>query len=427
MRKVLNEINIPSLKDETMKQMASTGVLAKGSDGVLSALDTVRDMKENDEMEEKWSEKYKKSIDCNNPKGFSQKAHCQGRKKRMKEEIDEADRTYLAKLKELARKYAYDDSTDSTTKEKIEKMFSQLKKQYRKGIEVEKEHKSADPRKIALDHLGEDPKYYDKLQKMESKEATGSGSAGGYEMPLFGKIETKEQDDWTKKAQANIDDIFNNLPKLKDLKPYGLKYSVKGLKNLLLKKTRPDGTFGDNKWKREEMPFSPELDMLNAIFQSRLAKYYFIQEAKKKGKHHYDFANLITKESLDNFPIPESIFVSIVHILTNEDDDVTKVEATEATGSGSAGSYETPAAWAKTMKKKDWRGASKPQLPGGKFVQVKKKCKKFPYCNQGDIKALKIFENETLKKVIKRVSEKNNLSEQVIKNIIAYELSNKSK
>ena len=29
-----------------------------------------------------WSNKYKKSIDCNNPKGFSQKAHCQGRKKR---------------------------------------------------------------------------------------------------------------------------------------------------------------------------------------------------------------------------------------------------------------------------------------------------------------------------------------------------------
>ena len=28
-----------------------------------------------------WSQKYKKSIDCNNPKGFSQKAHCAGRKK----------------------------------------------------------------------------------------------------------------------------------------------------------------------------------------------------------------------------------------------------------------------------------------------------------------------------------------------------------
>ena len=33
------------------------------------------------EISEKWSQKYKKSIDCNKPKGFSKKAHCQGRKK----------------------------------------------------------------------------------------------------------------------------------------------------------------------------------------------------------------------------------------------------------------------------------------------------------------------------------------------------------
>ena len=33
------------------------------------------------DLQEKWSEKYKRSIDCDNPKGFSQKAHCAGRKK----------------------------------------------------------------------------------------------------------------------------------------------------------------------------------------------------------------------------------------------------------------------------------------------------------------------------------------------------------
>ena len=33
---------------------------------------------------EKWSKKYKKSINCSNPKGFSQRAHCQGRKKKIK-------------------------------------------------------------------------------------------------------------------------------------------------------------------------------------------------------------------------------------------------------------------------------------------------------------------------------------------------------
>ena len=35
-------------------------------------------------LEEKWSQKYKKSIDCSHPKGFSQRAHCQGKKKRKK-------------------------------------------------------------------------------------------------------------------------------------------------------------------------------------------------------------------------------------------------------------------------------------------------------------------------------------------------------
>jgi len=34
-----------------------------------------------EELDEKWSKKYKSSIDCSHPKGFSQKAHCQGRKK----------------------------------------------------------------------------------------------------------------------------------------------------------------------------------------------------------------------------------------------------------------------------------------------------------------------------------------------------------
>ena len=38
-----------------------------------------------EEVTEKWSEKYKKSINCSDPKGFSQRAHCQGKKKNLKE------------------------------------------------------------------------------------------------------------------------------------------------------------------------------------------------------------------------------------------------------------------------------------------------------------------------------------------------------
>lgn len=47
----------------------------------------IADINVDSELNEKWSEKYKKSIDCSNPKGFSQRAHCQGRKKETKESM----------------------------------------------------------------------------------------------------------------------------------------------------------------------------------------------------------------------------------------------------------------------------------------------------------------------------------------------------
>lgn len=40
-----------------------------------------KDVKTEDMDESSWSDRYKKSIDCSNPKGFSQKAHCAGKKK----------------------------------------------------------------------------------------------------------------------------------------------------------------------------------------------------------------------------------------------------------------------------------------------------------------------------------------------------------
>jgi hypothetical protein len=43
-------------------------------------------MKTFKQFQENWSDKYKKSIDCSNPKGFSQRAHCAGRIKRAKSE-----------------------------------------------------------------------------------------------------------------------------------------------------------------------------------------------------------------------------------------------------------------------------------------------------------------------------------------------------
>ena len=110
-----------------------------------------------------------------------------------------------------------------------------------------------------------------------------------------------------------------------------------------------------------------------------------------------------------------------------KESDVEKVEATEATGSGSVGGYSQPAMWAKSTKKKDWGPSRKTQIPGGGFVKIKKKCTKFPYCNQGDINNVKISKNESVKEAIKNVSKKTGISENVIKTILEHEYEKMNK
>lgn len=108
-------------------------------------------------------------------------------------------------------------------------------------------------------------------------------------------------------------------------------------------------------------------------------------------------------------------------------EEIEKIEATEATGTGSSGGYETPAMWAKSTKKKDWGPSRKPQYKGGSFVSVKKKCTKFPYCNQGDIKALNLYKNESVKEAITNVANKLNITETTVKAILEYEMEKISK
>jgi hypothetical protein len=47
---------------------------------IEKAQELLKQMNE-DQLDEKWSTKYKDSINCSNPKGFSQKAHCAGKQK----------------------------------------------------------------------------------------------------------------------------------------------------------------------------------------------------------------------------------------------------------------------------------------------------------------------------------------------------------
>ena len=299
---------INSFKDKLSSSFASADVF-KDDEGFKTYTDFKGELPEN-EVEEKWSKKYKDSINCNNPKGFSQKAHCQGKKKKeMSEEKLKGGTADNKKFEDLVNK-------NKSKGKDISIIEKELKTQLNKGIKVELEHTKdkTKAKEIAMDHLFEDPKYYDKLKKIEGKEATGAGSAGGYSQPLFST---------TKKEME------------------------------------------ENSFK------APKLTMFS-----------------------------------------------------DENEDVEKIETKEATGAASSGQYTTNAIWAKSTSKKDWRGKSKPQIPGGKFVTIKKKCKTFPYCNQGDIKALKIYENEVVKSVISRISKNHNIGENVIKSIIQHEIEN---
>ena len=97
-------------------------------------------------------------------------------------------------------------------------------------------------------------------------------------------------------------------------------------------------------------------------------------------------------------------------------------ETTEATATGaSTGQYSTPGWVAKN--KKNWRGRAKTQIPGGQFVTIKKKCQTFPYCNQGDIKALKLSENKLVQDSIKNVAKKFGINEDIVKAILVHEMN----
>ena len=98
-----------------------------------------------------WSEKYKRSIDCDNPKGFSQKAHCQGSKKRLKEQFKP-----IKTVEQIAKKH------------RLEVSF--IERQLKIGEPIEHEHTKNHElaREIALQHLDEIPDYYTRLKKMEA-------------------------------------------------------------------------------------------------------------------------------------------------------------------------------------------------------------------------------------------------------------------
>lgn len=284
----------------------------------------------------------------------------------------------------------------------IDNMISSLKKQLNKGIKIESEHTKdkSKAKEIAMDHLWEDPNYYDKLKKIETKE----------------RNEVTEK--WSEKYKKSID--------CSNPKGFSQKAHCDGRK-------KKDIEEADGHSKYYPGGKTPGLtsDVLNTILTNMGKEGLDNKEEKPKNS----FKTPKKKETKEATGSGSSgSYVGPVFGGDNEfwersrsenpklkESNVDKVEAKEATTSGSVGGYESPSMWAKSTKKKDWGPSRKTQIPGGGFVKIKKKCTKFPYCNQGDISNVKISKNESVKEAIKNVARKTGVSESVIKSILEHE------
>jgi hypothetical protein len=258
-----------------------------------------------------------------------------------------------------------------------------IKKHLNDGIKVEMEHTNlkTKAKEIAMDHIFEDPKYYDKLSKMETNEIKNNESDQNDKEMVDGIIEIIKQI----KDTSNRKEVAQNM--VKKLKREKVDFDhVEFLKKCAFKqgkKTEPKEATGSGSSGAYVGPVFGGDDEFWERSRSETPKL---------------------KES-----------------------DVEKVEAKEATTTGSSGGYETPAMWAKSTKKKDWGPSRKTQYKGGSFVKIKKKCTTFPYCNQGDITNLKLSKNESVKEAIKNVASKLNIDESLIITILEHEYQMKNK
>ena len=213
----------------------------------------------------------------------------------------------------------------------------------------------------------------EEMSKEETKEATGAASAGGYSAPLFGKPQKRKIKEREERIKGGLADGMS----LEDL-----------------------------------------------------AKHHDtdVQTIIKKMEEGVNVEMEHTSEMLVAFEI------AMDHIYEDLDyyNKLEKIESKEATTSSSVGVYDAPIGGGRkdplqidTPKSvySKLRSVKDPNFPkyggkGGKYVKIKDKCKKFPYCNQGDIKALEFFENNLVKEAIKQVSKKYKLDETFIKSII---------
>lgn len=235
----------------------------------------------------------------------------------------------------------------------------------------------------------------------ETTEATGSGSSGQYSGPLFS--EPVKNTLFQPGTEMNV----KTKPKggfVKEEEIEGGKAKDKSLMDLAKKHTKD----------RMTQKQSPE----------RIQKMYdHLERQLKKGTkvemEHTDDKKIAKEIAMDHLTEDPNYYNKLAKIHREGE----KVEATEATGASSAGQYSQPAFLAANSK--NWGPSKNTQIPGGKFVKVKEKCKRFPYCNQGDINSIEMWESKMVQDALLNVSKNTGLSQEYIKSLVESELKKK--
>ena len=235
----------------------------------------------------------------------------------------------------------------------------------------------------------------------ETTEATGSGSSGQYSGPLFS--EPVKNTLFQPGTEMNV----KTKPKggfVKEEEIEGGKAKDKSLMDLAKKHTKD----------RMTQKQSPE----------RIEKMYnHLERQLKKGikveMEHTDNKKIAKEIAMDHLTEDPNYYNKLAKIHREGE----KVEATEATGASSAGQYSQPAFLAANSK--NWGPSKNTQIPGGKFVKVKEKCKRFPYCNQGDINSIEMWESKMVQDALSNVSKNTGLSQDYMKTLVESQLNKK--
>lgn len=225
---------------------------------------------------------------------------------------------------------------------------------------------NADTMSDAISYL-KDMKEEDKI---ESTEATTSASSGAFSAPLFTKEETKEN-----KLKGGIADGMTLMDIAK-------------------------------KYAKDKNAKTQNPERIKKMYD-HLTKQ--LSKGIKVEQEHTKDSKLAKEIAMDHLAEDPNYYIKLRKL------EESKAEAKEATTTASTGAYSTPAFVAKGSK--NWRGGKKPIYKGGKFVQIKKKCLTFPYCNQG-AGAINLSEIKNKKEVLKNASERLGLSENTILQIL---------